>query len=174
MDSDDKESPTNQLGLKISSEMEYIFRKIRYKIKNLEYLNSRDKEYKLSNNARDIFKLLSNNSRKYFERKIKRFNEQEIISRDQLKLLSEIIDEMTITFINEYEEHASSKTQWDLKSKIMMMNNTIEFGKEIAMKYDINKYSQSISYEKKKWKEEDNYNNNLNAYFTDIDQNGWN
>ena len=172
MDSDDEESPSDQFGLKISSEMKDIFEKIKNKIKNLKHLIGRGNENKLSNNARDIFKLLSNNSRKYFERKIKRFSEQEIISRDHLKLLSEIIDEMTITFMNEYEEHASSQAQWDLNSKIMMMNNTIEFGKEIAMKYDINGYSQSINYEKKKWKEEDNYNKNSDEYFTHIDQNG--
>ena len=101
--------------LEITKDMEKVFGEIRKKIKSAKHIKSKDKLY---HKVRSIYVLLSSNSRKFFERKIKRFSEQSITSNDDLSTLAEIINEMIDKFIDEYPKFTSMSVSNELALRI--------------------------------------------------------
>lgn len=101
--------------LEITEEMEKVFEEIRRKIKSAKHIKSKDRLYQ---KVRYIYVLLSSNSRKFFERKIKRFSEQSITSNDDLSTLAEIINEMIDKFIDEYPKFTSMSVSNELALRI--------------------------------------------------------
>ena len=156
--------------LEITKDMEKVFGEIRKKIKGAKHIKSKDKLY---HKVRNIYVLLSSNSRKFFERKIKRFNELSVISNDDLSTLTEIINEMIDKFIDEYPKFTSMSVSNELALRIEGREEWIKTGKEIAARFNVENLNL-VQEEKKKWKEEDRFYRKSDEYINQIDKNGRN
>lgn len=157
--------------LEITGDMEKVFDGIRTKIKKSTHIKNINKKDKLYNKVRNIYVLLSSNSRKFFERKIKRFNELSVISNDDLSTLTEIINEMIDKFIDEYPKFTSMSVSNELALRIKGREEWIKTGEEIAARFNVENLNL-VQEEKKKWKEEDRFYRKSDEYINQIDKNG--
>ena len=170
MDWNDKESFDDQSGSEISSEMENIFKIIRYKFKRFNYFK-RDKLYF---KAKRIFMLLSNSSRSNFEFKIKRFSELWINDRDDFCILAKIVEEMISKFTEEYPKFTSNSVKQQLNKWIEERDVCIKAGNQIAQDFNIKGYKNIVESEIKRRIEENDFYRKSDEYIKKIDENGRN
>lgn len=130
--------------LEIIDDVKELFETIKSNIKAFEFKQNKDKnknkQYqneRLYQKVKRIYVLLSNNSRKFFDRKIKRFSEQNITSKDDLSTLTEIINEMIDKFIDEYPKFISKSVENELNQRIEGRDECIEKGEEIAKRFNM-------------------------------------